>query len=169
MAITSKLLNLKTSGYDWQSETGTARQNLARRLKHVSYIINLWIHAETADGYRKLPEHKKVLEFIQMLFLDESFFPANEFARADRAKILEELLASKKKLIPLDEIYEYVNDKPELAKNCFIDACLIAGVDGRIMTRESNFLQSLAEGLGIKEEESKKILSALNKNTKTKD
>ncbi|MEM7181092.1 MAG: hypothetical protein AAF518_09275 [Spirochaetota bacterium] len=167
MGMTSKLLSLQNSGYDWQSETATTRENLQKRMRHIAMVVHLWLHAEQADGYRKMPEHKKVLEFIQRLFEEGSFFPPSEFNREDRERILSELLAGKKNLLPLEEVCQYVQGKPELAKNFFYDACILAGLDGRIMTKESHFLYELAGALGITQEDRKNIFSSLLDKEKT--
>ncbi|MDX1959806.1 MAG: hypothetical protein SFU98_14620 [Leptospiraceae bacterium] len=159
----SMIADISRNGYLGVERKIPQEERKEARKRYANLAISIWLHAVASDNYQKVLERKKVLDFIKLLFQEGSLFPEPEYSDSDQKKILMELVAITD-LISLDAIAEYLSDKKEIALAFFHDACLIVFLDGRVVSTENDFLESIAGKFALSKMDKEKILEQFRKN-----
>lgn len=144
----SSIADIERNGYLGIERTLAPENTLETRKEYAETAISLWMHAASSDTPNKLLERKKVLEFIQLLFHEGSLFPASMYKEAEQKKILLDLVKEKEPM-KIEEISEYLKGKKELILAFFYDACLLVYLDGKLVSTENDFLDTIAGEWGL--------------------
>ncbi len=144
----SSIADIERNGYLSIERTLAPKNVLETRKEYAETAISLWMHAASSDTKNKLPERKKVLEFIKLLFHEGSVFPPTMYKEEERKNILIDLVKEKEPM-KLEAISEYLKGKKELTLAFFYDACLLVYLDGKLVSTENDFLDTIAGEWGL--------------------
>lgn len=122
------------------------------RKKFTQIVLDFWFMVESSDGYVQKDERNMIMNFIKLLFAEDSLFPPSEYDEYVRKNLIIEFTSKARKPYSLKEIANFVRKNSKLAEAFLQDALAIIHADGRILTKEMNFLKEFMNLLGISEQ-----------------
>ncbi|MCX7999086.1 MAG: hypothetical protein N3A69_09075 [Leptospiraceae bacterium] len=142
MLFESQIAKVNENGYREIEKEVPKEELQAFRKRFAQVVLDFWFMAEASDGYVQREERDMIMSFIKLLFRDDSLFPSKEYDELIRQNLLLELTSRDRKRASLKEIANFAR------KNSIFS---IIHADGRVLTKESNFLKEFLNLLGMSE------------------
>lgn len=160
----SAIAKVNQNGYREIEKEIPKEELQAFRKKFAQIVVDFWFLAESADGYIQKEEREMLMEFIKFLFSKDSLFPPEEYDELVRKNLILEFTSAGRKVFSLKEIANFARRHSKLAEAFLQDALAIIHADGRVLTKESNFLKEFMDLLGFSQGKLHEIMN----NYKTK-
>lgn len=151
MLSESQIAKVNENGYREIEKEIPPEELQAFRKRFAQIVLDFWFMVETSDGYVQKEERDMIMTFIKLLFRDDSLFPSKEYDELVRQNLLLELTSRDRKRASLKEIANFARKNSKLAEAFIQDALSIIHADGRVLTKESNFLKEFLSLLGMSE------------------
>ncbi|MEM4271301.1 MAG: TerB family tellurite resistance protein [Candidatus Pacearchaeota archaeon] len=147
----SAIAKVNQNGYREIEKQIPQEELQAFRKKFAQIALDFWFLAESADGYIQKEEREMIMDFIKLLFQKDSLFTPEEYDELVRKSLIIELTTRGRHSFSLKEIANFARKHSKLAEAFIQDALAIIHADGRVLTKETNFLKEFMDLLGISE------------------